>query len=314
MDFIERVYVFVCNLQGSLVGFKRIFMLKFEIYIYNFQNLSKPELQALKDLQNRNDIIITNADKGGAVVIMDVSEYLKEANRQLNDTNTYKKLDQDPTNTHVAKINNTTEVFKTEGLISEKVSEGLKTHDTKTPKFSLLPKIHKVNIPGRPLVDSSNCHSTNISKYVDHHLQPSVKNLKSYVKDFTDVLNKLSNINHKVTKIDILVTMDVRSIYTSIPHKEGVDAVRNTMNSFNPSKSRIITAFLFLILTLNNFIFNGLNYIQKIGCAIGTKCAPTYANIFVGQFEEKYIYPKVLKKTRIFSVISMIYFLSGMVP
>ena len=38
-----------------------------------FKNLPQPELKAIKELQNRDDIIITNADKGGAVVIMDVT-------------------------------------------------------------------------------------------------------------------------------------------------------------------------------------------------------------------------------------------------
>ena len=33
-------------------------------------NLSKGEQKALSDLQKRNDIVITNADKGGAVVII----------------------------------------------------------------------------------------------------------------------------------------------------------------------------------------------------------------------------------------------------
>ena len=33
---------------------------------------------------------------------------------------------------------------------------------------------------------------------------------------------------------------------------------------------------------------------------MGTKCAPSYANIFMGKFEETYIYPRILHKTRIF--------------
>ena len=44
-------------------------------------NLTKEERQALKDLQARDGIIITNEDKGGAIVIQDVNDYVKEAIR-----------------------------------------------------------------------------------------------------------------------------------------------------------------------------------------------------------------------------------------
>ena len=39
----------------------------------------------MQELQSRNNIvIITNADKGGAVVILEVEDYVKEVGRQLN--------------------------------------------------------------------------------------------------------------------------------------------------------------------------------------------------------------------------------------
>ena len=93
----------------------------------------------------------------------------------------------------------------------------------------------------------------------------------------------------------------MRSLYTNIPNEEGIQAVRDTLNSSSSRiAARIITTFLFLILTLNNFVFNGINYLQTKGCAMGTKCAPSYANIFMGTFEERHIYPRILHKTRIF--------------
>ena len=38
-------------------------------------------------------------------------------------------------------------------------------------------------------------------------------------------------------------------------------------------------------------IVNGINYTQKKSCAMGTICAPAYANIFMGKFEKLHIYP-----------------------
>ena len=41
---------------------------------------------------------------------------------------------------------------------------------------------------------------------------------------------------------------------------------------------------------MNNFKFNGTNYLQIGGTAMGTRVALSYANIFLSNFEDKYIY------------------------
>ena len=43
----------------------------------NYSNLSVKEQKALQELQSRDDIVITEADKGGAVEILDVVDYIK---------------------------------------------------------------------------------------------------------------------------------------------------------------------------------------------------------------------------------------------
>ena len=84
--------------------------------------------------------------------------------------------------------------------------------------------------------------------------------------------------------------MDVRSFYTNIPSNEGIRDVETTLKRKNIA-TRIIPTFLHLVLTLKNFIFNCQNYLQIKGSAMETKCAPSYANILIGIFEEKFIYP-----------------------
>ena len=62
--------------------------------------LTLDERKALSELAASNDIIISNADKGGAAVIQDVKDYIKEAETQFNNNQYYKKLNTPPTNTH----------------------------------------------------------------------------------------------------------------------------------------------------------------------------------------------------------------------
>ena len=58
-------------------------------------------------------IIITSADKGGAVVIMDVNDYTREAKSQLNSKN-YKVFAKDPTTTNNDFVNQTIDRFTKE--------------------------------------------------------------------------------------------------------------------------------------------------------------------------------------------------------
>ena len=53
----------------------------------------------------------------------------------------------------------------------------------------------------------------------------------------------------------------------------------------------VIISLLTLVLTWNNFKFNNENYLQILGCSIGTICAPQYDNISMATFETYYIYP-----------------------
>lgn len=65
--------------------------------------------------------------------------------------------------------------------------------------------------------------------------------------------------------------------------------IKLCINKTIPTK--IITTFLALILTLNDFMFNSKIHFQTEGRAMRTICALTYENIFMTKFEEKHIYP-----------------------
>ena len=47
-----------------------------------------------------------------------------------------------------------------------------------------------------------------------------------------------------------------------------------------------VCRLLWQVLTKNNFQFNGKNYLQVSGTAMGTRVTPTYANLFMADFEE----------------------------
>jgi hypothetical protein len=129
-------------------------------------------------------IVIFPADKGSALAVMDRIEYLKEGYRQLADTNYYKQLDTDPTQTFRIEVQNLVEDLYQQGEIDETIKKYLTDSSSKTSRFYLLPKIHKgiKPPPGRPVVSANGCPTEKISKFVDHFLNPTCKKIKSYVK------------------------------------------------------------------------------------------------------------------------------------
>ena len=82
---------------------------------------------------------------------------------------------------------------------------------------------------------------------------------------------------------DLLVTIDVSSLYTNIIHEEGLEAMEQWMitNNISPQKATLIKTLGKLVLKNNYFEFNGNLYLQKQGTAMGTRMAPNYAIIFM---------------------------------
>ena len=84
------------------------------------------------------------------------------------------------------------------------------------------------------------------------------------------------------------------SLYTNIPNNEGIEAAakflyRNRKATENPTNTSICK-LLELVLTTNNFEFDDKDFLQVGGTAMGTKLAPSFANLFMGDFEEKFVY------------------------
>ena len=116
--------------------------------------------------------------------------------------------------------------------INEDIACGLLPDDIMVSRYYMyiLPKIHKPENPGRPSVSSCGAPTKGISYFVDFHLGSLVKKIPSYIKDMTDVLIKFNTVR-KMPIGTTLATLDVTSLYTNIPHKEGIEACRTVLEA-----------------------------------------------------------------------------------
>ena len=113
---------------------------------------------------------------------------------------------------------------------------------------------------------------------------------KSYIKDGGDFIRKIKDI-HYIPSNAILVTADVVGLYPSIPHDSGLKVLKNILDK--RKNQYILTADLIkmteFVLKNNYFEFNGKVKQQISGTEIGTKRAPTYACIYMDEFENEFL-------------------------
>ena len=127
-----------------------------------------------------------------------------------------------------------------------------------------------------------------VSEFLDHHLNPLVCITESYVRDTNHFLLLLAGIGD-IPDGALLCTVDVVGLYPSIPHDEGLEAMRRALSSRqDPSISTGSLVNLGKVVLENNvFEFGGRIFRQKLGTAIGTKFAPAYANLFMADLEKR---------------------------
>ena len=72
---------------------KKICLSSFENFKFKDElNVTPDELNALKDVSSRKDIIIQKADKENSVVVLNESDYIKRMTEILSDIDKFKKL------------------------------------------------------------------------------------------------------------------------------------------------------------------------------------------------------------------------------
>ena len=173
--------------------------------------------------------------------------------------------------------------------------------------FYTIPKIHKPIAlwtvphkipPGRPITSDIDSVSYGNAKLIEFFLHLLSIKHPSYVKDSFDLLQKLRRLNLPSTLA--FITLDVSSLYTNIDTHKGVPVIKHFLEKYQcPNRpDSDILKLLELNLKYNDFEFNNKCYVQTKGTAMGKIFAPSYANIYLADWEEKWY--KILNKKIVF--------------
>ena len=115
-------------------------------------------------------------------------------------------------------------LHKLKQLISSKYNNShLINTLTNTEQITQVANSLEIRPPYTPIVSCKGTLTEHISGHVDSILQNVLDKIPSFLKDTTDFLCKLNDIKHLETPDSLLVTMGVNSLYTNIPHSDGVE-------------------------------------------------------------------------------------------
>ncbi|CAJ0956180.1 unnamed protein product [Ranitomeya imitator] len=278
-----------------------------------FDNLTAAQRQALNELKNMKQVVFKPADKGGNVVVWPVQLYEREAFKQLNDAECYRKLASDPTAAFQRQLFCILDDALERGLITKSIWEGLRINHPVIPTIYFLPKVHKdlSNPPARPIVSGCGGLNEPICRFLDYYLKPCVEELPSYVRDSADVLQRLQGVTLEPDMF--LITGDVEPLYTCINHEQGFSASRFFLSNkgIDGELLDLLLELLEHALTHNYFTFKDKYYVQQRGVAMGAAFAPSYANLFMGQWEREHMLP-YLNDVQSPSVVSWMRFINDL--
>ena len=113
---------------------------------------------------------------------------------------------------------------------------------------------------------------------------------ETYIRDSSDFLVKIKDLG-QLPENAILVTADVVALYPSIPHAEGLAAIRKALDLRvdKTISTNLLMEMLEFVLKNNYFGFRSEMFKQIEGTAIGTKMAPPYACIFMDGVEKEFL-------------------------
>lgn len=245
-------------------------------YISEFlENAIKATRSFLKN--EGEDLYILNADKGNKTVVMHKETYSSKINDMMSDQNTYLLVD---------KLSHHPDLLKRKhnGLIEEFIKYKLIKKCDKwkycknlyaCSKFYGLPKTHKPDFSLRPITCTINSLGYDLATFLSEYLKYFDEQNSIHISDSLQLKQFLDNFT--LPEDHILVSFDVISMFTNIPVKTALLAVKRRMLKAGCNHKVINLVYRSLEFVLTScaiFSADGRLYKQIGGLAMGSPLSP----------------------------------------
>ena len=198
------------------------------------------------------------------MVLLPQQEYINKIHEFI-DSNNIETLADDPTKRYVKILNET--INKCTNLLDKRTRRYIKPIHAQAPQLTGLPKLHKQNIPIRPLINYTTAPSYKIAKLLQQIIKNNItlENDRS-IKNNIDFINKI-----KVTKLlpqYKIASFDIVNLYTNVPVTDTIEILKENLIRKATMNIQEINELIILvqkILKQNYFTFSGQFYSQSEG-------------------------------------------------
>ena len=227
----------------------------------------KKKIKIIRDLKEK--VVLLGPDKGNGVVIMDIQDYKQSIHQLFADRTKFKILEDDPTNTRFASLQNFIGELKKRDKITDAQYKMMYPKNAKIGRAHGSAKVHKefVRIPPlRPIVDTIGSTHYGVGKFITSLLNPLTLNGYN-LKDSFDAAEKIKTIpDHLYDEGFKLVSFDVKSLFTNVPLKRTIDVILDRVYNKNvistTLKKRTLKKLILDTCSKTAFMFGGTIYEQ----------------------------------------------------
>ena len=171
------------------------------------------------------EVIFANA--GVALVVIDTVDYIRKAKEILEDTNTYRVIHTDPTSRLKNKLINILRRTKAAIGMQDNIYKKMYPTGVSPPKFYGLPKIHKKNIPLRPIVSSIGSVAYGVAKVLADIIKTVMGCSQHHVHNSQQFAEEMKEM--KLEKGECITSYDVIALFTSIPIPSALEVMKKKL-------------------------------------------------------------------------------------
>ena len=160
----------------------------------------------------------------------DLKTEVKKCQMKANPPQAQPKQQVDPTYKMLKKVNNELKKLFESGEINKTMYDKMRTTFSNAPQLYELPKIHKPDVPLRPIVSTIGSATYYLAKELTKTISPLAGKSFSFVQDSSDFVQKIKNI--RLEEDTVLVSFDVVQLFTKVPIEESLEVTIMLENNY----------------------------------------------------------------------------------